>query len=62
MSLAGNYPKGYVLIVVAGMNYATYVEAKGYNVLSTAEHLAQVEFPRMIAELKSDIKAYDHNP
>lgn len=29
--------KGIVLIVTAGMNYAEYVEAKGYNVLTSAE-------------------------
>lgn len=29
--------KGIVLVVTAGMNYAEYVEAKGYNVLSSAE-------------------------
>lgn len=29
--------KGVVLIVTAGMNYAEYVESKGYNVLSSAE-------------------------
>jgi hypothetical protein len=29
--------KGIVLIVTAGMNYAEYVEAKGFNVLSSAE-------------------------
>lgn len=29
--------KGIVLIVTAGMNYAEYVEAKDYNVLSSAE-------------------------
>ena len=29
--------KGIVLIVTAGMNYAEYVEAKGYIVLSSAE-------------------------
>lgn len=32
-SLAGKFPKGIVLIVVAGMRYASYVSAKGYNVL-----------------------------
>nr|DAK42878.1 MAG TPA: putative tail-component [Caudoviricetes sp.] len=35
------YPKGLVLIVVAGKNYAAYVEAKGYNVLSSAELMAE---------------------
>lgn len=29
--------KGIILIVTAGMNYAEYVEAKGYNVLTSAE-------------------------
>ncbi|GJH39891.1 hypothetical protein RCZ04_04410 [Capnocytophaga sp. HP1101] len=35
------YPKDLVLIVVAGMNYAAYVEAKGFNVLSSAELMAK---------------------
>ena len=56
-SLALKYPAGLVLIVVAGMNYAAYVEARNRNVLSTAEHLCQAELPRMVAELKSDVKA-----
>ena len=33
--------KGIVLIVTAGMNYAEYVEAIGYNVLSSAELKAE---------------------
>lgn len=39
-SLAGRY-KGYALVVVAGMNYAEYVAAKGYDVLDTAELVAE---------------------
>ncbi|ERI64270.1 hypothetical protein HMPREF1551_00509 [Capnocytophaga sp. oral taxon 863 str. F0517] len=39
--IKAKYPKGLVLIVVAGMNYAAYVEAKGYNVLSSAELMAE---------------------
>lgn len=38
--IKAKYPKGLVLIVVAGKNYAAYVEAKGYNVLSSAELMA----------------------
>lgn len=45
------YPKGYVLIIVAGMNYAVYVADKGYNVLDSAEILAGKEAPRMMQEL-----------
>ena len=52
----GKGTKGIALVVVAGMNYAAYVEAKGYNVLSSAEHLAQRELPRMLEKLISNIK------
>lgn len=37
MDLIGNYPQGLVLIGVAGMKYALFVEAKGYDVISGAE-------------------------
>lgn len=53
----GSETKGLSLVVVAGMNYAVYVESKGYNVISSAEHLAQRELPRMLSELVSNIKA-----
>ena len=32
-------PKGYTIIVVAGMSYAKHVEDKGYNVLYLTRHL-----------------------
>lgn len=50
--LAGTYPKGLVLIVVAGMNYAAYVQDKGYNVTSSAEALAEKQIPRLLYRLK----------
>lgn len=52
----GKGTKGIALVVVAGMNYAAYVEARGYNVLSSAEHLAERELPRMLEKLISKIK------
>lgn len=52
----GKETKGVALVVVAGMNYAAYVEAKGYNVLSSAEHLAERELPRMLEKLITNIK------
>lgn len=52
----GKETKGVALVVVAGMNYAAYVEAKGYNVLSSAEHLAERELPRMLDKLIANIK------
>lgn len=52
----GKDTKGIALIVVAGMNYASYVEAKGYNVLASAEHLAERELPKMLNDLITNIK------
>ncbi len=49
--LAQQFPDGIVLIVVAGMNYATYVSAKGLDVLDSAELLAQREIPKMLERL-----------
>lgn len=39
--LAQQVPKGFCLIVVAGMNYAKYVAARGFDVLDSAELLAE---------------------
>lgn len=50
-SLSATYKTGLVLIVVAGMDYAVYVEAKGYNVLNSAEILAKKLVPQMLKEL-----------
>ncbi len=53
----GKNTKGIVLVVTAGMNYATYVEAKGRDVLASAEILAQRELPRMLDELIKNVRA-----
>lgn len=45
------YPSGFVLVVVAGMKYAAYVEARNYNVLSSAELLAEKEVPKLLKAL-----------
>lgn len=52
----GQNQKGVCLIVTAGMNYALYVESKGRDVITSAEHLAQRELPRMLEKLVSNIK------
>ena len=54
--LSGRVPKGYGLIVVAGMEYAAAVESKGYNVITSAEHFARVEMPNLIKSLKNALK------
>lgn len=54
--LSKRFATGYALIVVAGMDYAFYVEATGHNVLSSSEHLAKVQMPIMLQQLKSKLK------
>lgn len=51
-SLARNHPTGIALVVVAGMHYAEYVAAKGYDVLDSAELLAE----QLVAKLINDLK------
>ena len=46
--IAAEVGKGIALIVVAGMEYAVYVEARGLNVLSSAELLAESLVPQML--------------
>lgn len=43
--------KGWTIVVVAGMSYATYVESKGFNVL----HLTNEEMRVKIEELKNKL-------
>jgi len=49
--IASQFPKGICLIVVAGMKYAAYVSAKGYNVLDSSELLADKLVPQMLNQL-----------
>ncbi len=49
------YTHGVCLVVTAGMNYAIHLEAKGRDVLTSAELLAKQELPVMVAELKKNI-------
>ena len=53
----GQETTGLCLVVVAGMNYAMYVESRGKNVLASAEKLAESELPRMLENLIENIKS-----
>ena len=50
--IASKYPTGYVTVFVAGMNYAAYVEAKGYDVITGAT----MEFDSILSRQLQDIK------
>jgi hypothetical protein len=48
--------QGYVIVVTAGMEYATYVENyHGLNVLKKSELYMNQELPKLMAELKTKV-------
>lgn len=54
--LVKRYPNDYVLVIVAGMNYAEYVERKdNKDVLASTELWAMDQVPKMLEELKRQI-------
>lgn len=53
-TLISEHSTGLVLILVAGMNYAAYVEAKNLNVLDSAEQLVERELPQLLKQLGYD--------
>lgn len=50
-NVAAKFPRGIVLVVMAGMNYAASVEARNLNVLTSAELLAEQQIPRLMKKL-----------
>ncbi|MEO6610744.1 MAG: hypothetical protein ABIT05_01385 [Chitinophagaceae bacterium] len=51
-----NFPSGYVLIGVAGMNYAAAVEAKGFDVITSSALHAETALRVAIKRIESKIK------
>lgn len=56
LKIGEDYPVGYVLICVAGMNYAAAVEAKGYDVITGASITAEKTFKRVMQRLQQRLK------
>ena len=52
----GANSEGYTLVVVAGMNYAVYVESKGRDVLTSAEKEAEKLIARELADIITNVK------
>lgn len=50
-------PKGYTLIVVAGMNYAAPVETKGFNVLYLTQKWMHDKMQEILKEVLEDAKS-----
>jgi len=45
-------PSGFQLILIAGMNYASYVESKGYNVISYQADICMVDLGFYLEKLE----------
>lgn len=56
LSVISEFPKGIVLVLVAGMNYARFVQDYGYDVLDSAELLAERLVPQLMRQLGFSIK------
>jgi hypothetical protein len=52
--IATQFQRGFILVVVAGMEYAEYVAHKGYDVLDSAEILAIDLAKRLFNQLKKN--------
>lgn len=50
-------PKGYSLVIVAGMNYGKHVEDKGYNVLHLTKYFLRDEMKKIFEEVAEMIKS-----
>ena len=55
--MANKSSSTFSLLIVAGMNYAAYVEAKGYNVILPAELKAKLDFPKAMERLTAMAKS-----
>lgn len=50
--IADGYPQGFVLVCVAGMDYAASVESKGYDVITNSSTTAVTDLRQAMRELK----------
>ena len=55
-NVASKYRTGYLLIVVAGMDYASRVETMGKDVITSAKHKAEKDLPQRLEALAKNLK------
>lgn len=56
LQIGSKQTEGYALVVVAGMNYAVYVESKGRDVLTSAEKYAEKQIAQELADLVTNVQ------
>lgn len=49
------HPKGFVLVGIAGMNYAAYVESKNYDVITSSAIAAENDLRKALEEMKKNL-------
>ncbi len=54
--LKGNFQHGVVLLVVAGMNYASHVESLNYDVITSAQLLGRKLVPQILKKTGFEVK------
>ena len=54
-TFAANFPRGIVLVFVAGMDYAGYVADTGRDVLDSAALLADKLVPKLLEDVRKKI-------
>lgn len=57
-SLVSDHLDGFVLLVVAGMKYAVHVESRGFDVLDSAQNLAEKRLPSVLRQIKKAFRDY----
>lgn len=56
LKIVSENTRGFILVVTAGMNYASSVELKNFDVITSAEQFAKQELPLLKAQLQQDFK------
>lgn len=59
LSLAPQFPEGITLVVVAGMNYAAYVESKGLGGMTGAELRAKAEIEKILIRITKEAYRFE---
>lgn len=54
--VAQEYPKGYVLLCIAGMEYAAAVESKNFDVITSSSFIVEEDLRKALDELEEKLK------
>lgn len=54
--IKGKFKEGIVLLVVAGMSYASHIEALNYNVITSAQLLGRKLVPQVLKKVGFEVK------